>query len=67
MELKSLIEELWRLAPTQKKALKKIGLKTVEDLLFYFPNRYGDTTELKNIKELQTGDQPIIYAKIKSI
>ena len=67
MELKSLIEELWRLAPTQKKALKKIGLKTVEDLLFYFPNRYGDTTELKNIKELQAGDQPIIYAKIKSI
>ena len=67
MELKSLIEKQFRLMPPQKKALRKIGLKTVEDLLFYFPNRYGDTTELKNIKDLEAGNQPIIYAKVKSI
>ncbi len=67
MELKSLIEKEFRLTATQKKALKKIGLKTAEDLLFYFPNRYGDTTELKNIADLEVGDKPIIYAQVKSI
>ncbi len=67
MDLKSTIEDQFRLTLPQKKALKKIGLKTIEDLLFYFPNRYGDTTELKNIADLQVGDKPIIYAKVKSI
>ena len=54
MDLKSTIESQFRLVISQKKALKKIGLKTIEDLLFYFPARYGDTTELKNIKDLKT-------------
>ncbi len=67
MNLKSTIESQFRLVASQKKALKKIGLKTVEDLLFYFPTRYGDTTELKNISDLEVGDKPIIYAKVKSI
>jgi len=67
MDLKTTIEEQFRLTPLQEKALKKIGLKTIEDLLFYFPVRYGDTTELKNIANLQVGDKPIIYAKVKSI
>jgi len=67
MELTSKIEEQFRITTHQKKALKKIGLKTIEDLLFYFPTRYGDTTELKNIIDLQTSDKPIIYAKVKSI
>jgi len=67
MDLKSTIESQFRLVISQKKALKKIGLKTIEDLLFYFPARYGDTTELKNIKDLKVSDKPIIYAKVKSI
>jgi len=67
MELTLTIESQFRLTPSQKQALKKIGLKTIEDLLFYFPTRYGDTTELKNIADLQAGDKPIIYAKVKSI
>ncbi len=36
MNLKSTIESQFRLTTTQKKALEKIGLKTVEDLLFIF-------------------------------
>ncbi|MCG2694763.1 ATP-dependent DNA helicase RecG [Candidatus Parcubacteria bacterium] len=68
MELNSKLEEIFPRQPdARKKAFKKLGLKTVEDLLYYFPSRYGDTTELKNIKDLQVGDKPIIYAKIKSI
>jgi len=67
MDLRSTIESQFRLTTTQKKALEKIGLKTIEDLLFYFPTRYEDTTKLKNIADLEAGDKPIIYAKVKSI
>jgi len=67
MELNTTIEKQFRLSDHQKKALKKIGLKTIGDLLFYFPLRHSDTTDLKNIKDLKAGDKPIIYAKVKSI
>ncbi|MFC1802012.1 ATP-dependent DNA helicase RecG [Patescibacteria group bacterium] len=56
-----------RLGIYQKKALDKLGIETTRDLLFHFPNRYGDTTELKNIKDLKNGDKSIIYAQIKSL
>ena len=49
MNLNSLIEKEFRLIERQKIALKKLGLKTIEDLLFYFPIRYGDTSQKKNI------------------
>ncbi|MEA2112982.1 MAG: ATP-dependent DNA helicase RecG [Patescibacteria group bacterium] len=61
------IESQFRLKAGQKKALKRLSLITIQDLLFYFPTRYGDTTELKNIKDLKAGDKPIIYAKVKSV
>ena len=68
MNLNSKIEEIFpRLPDSRKKALKKIGLKTVEDLLYYFPARYGDTEETKNTKNVKKGDKIIIYAKVKKI
>lgn len=67
MDLKSTIESQFRLTEPHKKALKKIGLNTIGDLLFYFPLKYSDTTDLKNIKDLKAGDKSVIYAKVKSI
>ena len=46
MDLNSPIEDNFRLAESQKSALKKLGIKTVADLLYHFPVRYGDTSEI---------------------
>lgn len=68
MNLTSKIEDIFpRLPDSRKKALKKIGLNIVEDLLYYFPARYGDTEEIKNTKNVQKGDKIIIYARVKKI
>ncbi|MDD2935527.1 MAG: ATP-dependent DNA helicase RecG [Candidatus Pacebacteria bacterium] len=68
MNLNSKIEDVFpRLPDSRKKALKKIGLNTVEDLLYYFPARYGDNEEIKNTKNVQKGDKIIIYARVKKI
>lgn len=68
MQLNNKLTDIFpRQLDSRKKALHKLGLKTVEDLLYYFPVRYGDTTELKYIRDLEVGDKPIIYAQIKSI
>lgn len=60
----SLIEEFFRLTERQKKALDKIGLKTIRDLLFYFPSRYEQFLERKNIINLEEGDRTTVFGSI---
>ncbi len=67
MHVHSLITEEFRLIEPQKKALAKLGLKTVEDLLYHFPTRYGDVSEMKNVSGLTAGDDAVIFGKIKNL
>lgn len=67
MKLDSLIEENFRLTDRQKIGLRKLGLKTTRDLLFYFPSRYENFSERKNIIDLQEGDKTTIYGKIADL
>ena len=64
MDLNSPIEKEFRLQKLQKIALKKLGVKTVGDLLYHFPVRYGDTSEKKNIGSLAVGEKAVIFGKI---
>ena len=67
MKLETPILETGRFSEMQKKALKKMKIETVEDLLYYFPVRYGDFNELSYIKNLKAGDHAILYGEIKKI
>lgn len=67
LSLKSDLSLLFRLNEEHKQALKKIGLSTIEDLVFYFPVRYGDTSKAKNISHLIAGEKATIYGKIKNL
>lgn len=67
MKLETPILETGRFTDLQKKALKKLKIDTVEDLLYHFPVRYGDYNELSYIKDLKVGNHAIIYGEIKSI
>ncbi|MFA6536574.1 MAG: ATP-dependent DNA helicase RecG [Candidatus Paceibacterota bacterium] len=67
MKPHDLIESSFRLSPSQKSALKKLGLKTVLDLLYHFPTRYGDTSEMKSISSLKQGETTVIFGKISGL
>lgn len=67
MNLSSPIEENFRLIDAQKKALKKLGLKNLRDLLFYFPSRHESFSERKNISNLKEGDKTTVYGKISNL
>jgi ATP-dependent DNA helicase RecG len=67
MQFTDLLEKNFRLQDGQKKALKKIGLKTIEDLLYHFPTRYGDTSEMKNIGSLVVAETAVIYGKVSGL
>lgn len=47
--------------------LARLGLHTLGDMLYYFPRRYDDYTQLKPIKELFYGEQVTVIGTIQSI
>lgn len=64
MDLETRLEKAFRLTPTQKKALTRLGIGTVHDLLFHFPSRYGSPLAIKRIADLTEGDEAIVYGKV---
>jgi len=58
------IENLTRVGKTTASRLKKLGIFTVLDLLYYFPFRYDDFSQLVKIKELVPNQIVSIKGKI---
>ena len=67
MDLTDSIQKHFRVLETQKKALKKLGIYTIEDLLYHFPTKYGDTQEIKMINQLSKDDSVVIYGRITGL
>lgn len=67
MDIHSKIDDIFRISEYQKKALKKLGIETVEDALYHFPSRYGETAEMKTVASLQKGDSAAIYGRIEKL
>ncbi len=42
----------------------KLGVKTVRDLLFFFPHRHLDYSQIKHISQLAEGDEQTIIANV---
>ncbi len=67
MELSERLETIFRLDTNQKKALQRLKIFSVADLLFHFPVRYSDISEVKKIEELIPGDMATVYGKISKL
>src|SRR3989338_7673525 len=67
MKLKDPLTQKFRILPTQEKALKKLGIETIEDLLYHFPNHYGDTAEITSIANLEKGKSAVIFGQISGL
>lgn len=61
------MEEKFRLDTNQKRALNRLKIFSVADLLFHFPVRYSDISEVKNIADLVPGDMATVYGKISKL
>src|SRR5512143_147142 len=51
--------------PQAAKKLEKLGLRTVQDLLFHLPFRYQDRTRVVPIGTLRPGDQAVIEGEVQ--
>ncbi len=67
MQLSSLLTDELNLKDYQKKALKKIGLKTVKDLLWHFPSRYQEIGQLTTVADIIKGENITLSGKISNL
>ena len=61
------ISNFTRIDSHQEKALKKLGLSTVRDVLYHLPARYDRASSAKLIKDLMVGEQVTIYGKVRNL
>jgi len=64
ISLETKIEELERIGLSYQKKLKKLGIKTIQDLLFYFPTRYDDFSNIIPINKVKAGYDVCVQGKI---
>lgn len=53
--------------PRNAESLAKLGMQTLGDMLYYFPRRYDDYSQLKPIRDLFYGEQVTIIGTIQSV
>ncbi len=59
MRLQDPLTSLKGVGPANAQALEEAGLKTVQDLINYWPRRYEDYSKVVNISEVRPGKQTI--------
>lgn len=67
MKLSDPIETIPRVGPSYQKKLKKLGIKTIKDLIFHFPHRYEDFSNLIKISQAKIGEKVCIRGRILTI
>jgi ATP-dependent DNA helicase RecG len=58
------IQYLKGVGPKKAKLLSRLGIKTIEDLLYYFPRRYEDRSKFLTISQLKPEENQTIKAKV---
>lgn len=65
MEPSSLSTYFPRMKPDQKKALEKLGIRSVRDLLYHFPARYENTGPTGTIAGAMSGSEVTLYGTVR--
>ncbi len=61
------LSQFFRLNDRHTKALSRLGLNTIKDLLYHFPRYYADTAEARSIESLKKGETAVIFGKISGL
>jgi ATP-dependent DNA helicase RecG len=54
----------FRLDEPHKKALKRLGIATIENLLLHLPQRYEDISSIQSVGSLEKGQDAVVYGQI---
>ena len=67
MNLTTPIEHIAGIGPVFKKKLKKLGIKTIYDLVFHFPRRYEDFSNLIPISKVKINEVCTVQGRVIGI
>ena len=67
LQLSDPVSKVRGIGPRYLKYLNKLGIKTIKDLLWHFPFRYEDFSQIKKIKELQPDEICSLIATITKV
>jgi ATP-dependent DNA helicase RecG len=62
--LESPITALQGVGPRQAGRLARLGIQTIRDMLYFFPRRHDDYSQLKPINRLEYGEEVTIIAQV---
>jgi ATP-dependent DNA helicase RecG len=61
------VDRLNRVGPRVAERLSKLGIRSVQDILFHLPHRYQDRTRLVPIGELRAGEEALVEGEIGEV
>lgn len=67
MDLESPVSKLPMVGPAMATRLEKLGILTVQDLLYHLPSRYEDFSVISKISQLQEGETVTVQGKVLEI
>ncbi|HNY36084.1 MAG TPA: ATP-dependent DNA helicase RecG [Candidatus Pacearchaeota archaeon] len=67
MNFSTKIEEIPRVGTVYGKRLKAMGIKTLADLIYYFPREYKDFSKISKIKDIKINEKACVQGKIISL
>lgn len=67
LTLASLMEDVPGVGKQNAGSFKRLGVRTVEDLLYHFPNRYDDFSSQKQIADLEFGALETVVAEVTDV
>lgn len=67
MKLSDTLSEHFRILPAQEKALKRLRIESIQDLLYHFPARYTDASEIQSIESLKKGEAVAIAGEVSGL
>lgn len=57
----------FRLDLTHTRALKRLGIETIGDLLYHLPARYEDVSDIQSVQGLTLGSEAVVYGQLKGL
>lgn len=58
------VSEISGIGESRSKLLLKLGIKTVNDMLYFVPRQMEDRSEIKQIKDLRSGETAAVFAEL---
>ncbi len=65
--LQAPVTTLPRVGEKMAQRLEKLGIRTVADMLFYFPRRYDDYSQLRTLDRLRPGETVTVIAAVRTV